>query len=67
MLQQDVVAAYVLSEKLNAAGASDHLVAAQWLRQLGAEWPDVLKRRDQFWSGHTLEWARAEGCDSPLH
>jgi hypothetical protein len=52
------------------AGASDQLAAAQWLRAHGAAWHHVLRvvvegKRYQ-WEGAVLEWARAEGCTSPL-
>eukprot|EP00953_Heterococcus_sp_UTEX-ZZ885_P029246 15543-Heterococcus_DN1.PRE.1 len=57
----------VLSAMLTLAGAYDHLAAAQWLRQRGSEWPPVLHFDGTDWSGDVLEWARAEGCDSPLH
>jgi hypothetical protein len=68
MLQQELVPDYLLSEMLNAAGANQQLAAAQWLRQQqSAEWPPVLHYNGTFWSGDTLEWARAEGCDSPLN
>jgi hypothetical protein len=67
VLQQEVVSQHTLSTMLNAAGANDHLAAAQWLRQQhNAEWPPVLYCNDKPWSGAVLEWARAEGCDSPL-
>jgi hypothetical protein len=60
----------LLTLMLRAAGANEQLVAAQWLRQQGAEWPDVLQHRYDFelrrWSGAVLEWARAEGCTSPV-
>jgi hypothetical protein len=52
----------MLSYMLNAAGARNHLAAAQWLRQQGAEWPERLNDDGTEWSGDTLEWARAEGC-----
>jgi hypothetical protein len=59
----------VLTDMLNAAGAHDKLAAAHWLRQQGAEWPDVLRDSAAYlwpsWSGTTLAWARAEGCTSP--
>jgi hypothetical protein len=67
ILQQEAAAEYVLSAMLNAAGANGNLAAAQWLRQArGAEWPLVLCFSGKSWSGDTLEWARAEGCDSTL-
>ena len=66
MLQHENASAAVLSKMLNAAGAHGHLVAAQWLRyEHHAEWPTMLHFGGQVWSGDTLEWARAEGCDSP--
>jgi hypothetical protein len=65
-MKQEPVNADVLSAMLTLAGAYDHLAAAQWLRQRGAEWPTVLHFNGTDWSGDTLEWARAEGCDSPL-
>jgi hypothetical protein len=33
-----------LTELLGTAGTSDKLAAAQWLRQQGADWPDVLNK-----------------------
>jgi hypothetical protein len=57
--------AFKLRMMLNVAGARNKLAAAQWLRQQGVEWPTVLRYGKQ-WSGDTLEWARAEGCTSPL-
>eukprot|EP00953_Heterococcus_sp_UTEX-ZZ885_P042253 21482-Heterococcus_DN1.PRE.3 len=66
------ISADVLSSMLNAAGAHDNLAAAKWLRQQGAEWPDVIRyfyvnSFDGYteWSGEALAWARAEGCTSP--
>jgi hypothetical protein len=55
----------VLTSMLNAAGTRNKLVAAQWLRQQGTEWPAVLRYLMRAWSGDTLAWARAEGCTSP--
>jgi hypothetical protein len=66
LTQQEPVAAYVLLAMLLVAGAHGHLEAAKWLRQRGAEWPRVLHFDGESWSGDVLEWARAEGCDSPL-
>jgi hypothetical protein len=64
---EESVPSYVLSDMLNAAGSKGHLAAVQWLRQQhGAEWPRALCHLGVQWSGNTLEWARAEGCDSPL-
>jgi hypothetical protein len=60
-----------LTNMLNTAG---HLEAAQWLRQRGAGWPAVLL--DEYtgsrgvyrhhWCGAILDWARREGCISPV-
>jgi hypothetical protein len=67
VLQQEPVSDYDLSYMLQVAGANDHLAAAQWLREERvAEWPLVLRCGGRFWLGDVLEWARAEGCDSPL-
>jgi hypothetical protein len=55
-----------VQQLLNIAGSNGSLAAAQWLRQRGAEWPAVLQYDGKTWSGDTLAWARAEGCDSPL-
>jgi hypothetical protein len=38
----------------------------QWLRQEGADWPDVLQYDSVLWPDHVIAWCRAEGCDSPL-
>jgi hypothetical protein len=62
-----------LTNALAAAGAYSKLVAAQWLRAQGAEWPLLLRysseqhgyARCTVWKGAVLEWARNEGCDSP--
>jgi hypothetical protein len=67
-----------LTRLLNVAGAFNQLAAAQWLRQQGAEWPDLLQYRYEAlhapgfvssaatsWRNETLAWARAEGCTSP--
>jgi hypothetical protein len=59
-----VEGAAVLTRMLNAAGAHDKLLAAQWLRQQGAEWPAVLNYYGTAWSGETLAWAKAEGYTS---
>jgi hypothetical protein len=59
-----------ISMALFKAGSSNHLAAAQWLRAQGAEWPPGLSMEvngaQQQWEGAVLEWARAEGCTSPL-
>jgi hypothetical protein len=64
--QQDLMnTPAVLTDMLNAAGGYNKLAAAQWLRQLGAEWPAVFRYSFMSWSGETLAWARAQGCTSP--
>jgi hypothetical protein len=60
----------LLREMLAAAGAKERLVPAQWLRAQGAEWPVILQYafgdEPGQWSGAVLEWARSEGCTSPV-
>jgi hypothetical protein len=58
--------AELLTDALNLAGSRNKLLAVQWLRQHGAQWPAVLKHGTQQWSGESLAWARAEGCTSPV-
>jgi hypothetical protein len=66
--QQGIVfTAEKLTDMLSITGALSHLAAAKWLRQQGAEWPEVLQWGDQQWSGDVLAWARAEGCASLLN
>jgi hypothetical protein len=55
-----------LTEMLNDAGMYNWLSIAQWLRQQGAEWPAVLGL-GHAWKGKALQWARDEGCTSPLY
>jgi hypothetical protein len=61
-----------LTSMLDIAGTHNHLAAAQWLRQQGAEWPAVLggslavNYRLTPWSDELLAWARAEGCTSTI-
>jgi hypothetical protein len=64
--QQGLVStAAQLSEMLNAAGAYDKLVAAQWLREQGAVWPAMLIFESRFrWSSEMIKWARQQGCTS---
>eukprot|EP00953_Heterococcus_sp_UTEX-ZZ885_P040980 20934-Heterococcus_DN1.PRE.2 len=50
----------LLSEMLAVAASS-----SKWLRQRGAEWPDMLWHGNR-WDGEVLQWARAEGCTSLL-
>jgi hypothetical protein len=58
----------LLTAMLNEAGGHSQLAAAQWLRQLCADWPPVLLYDEGFdvWSGESLAWARAEGCTSEV-
>jgi hypothetical protein len=59
--------AQMLTQLLQAAGAHKRLAAAQWLREQGAAWPVRLQDRwGKQWRGPCLEWARSEGCDSPV-
>jgi hypothetical protein len=65
LLQQSTTATpAMLTHMLSVAGCYSELVAAQWLRQQGAEWPARL-RYLRPWAGDVLAWARAEGCTSP--
>jgi hypothetical protein len=65
--QGEVLEAELLTKALNSAGTNDQLQAAQWLRQRGAEWPDVLGHdEDEQWSDAMIAWAREQGCTSPL-
>jgi hypothetical protein len=59
----------VLSRLLDVAGQYGNLIAAQWLRAQGAEWPDAFVRSQPFyrsgysyWSLNTMQWARTNGC-----
>jgi hypothetical protein len=55
-----------LTELLNLAGSCDHLDVAKWLRQQGAEWPAVLRFDGNSWVHVMVQWARGEGCTSPI-
>jgi hypothetical protein len=60
----------LLKDALIRAGAYNKLLAAQWLRQHGAEWPTLLQYQYAFceariWSDDVIAWARAEGCTAP--
>jgi hypothetical protein len=66
LAQGEVLHAEVLTDALNLAGSRNKLLAAQWLRQHGAQWHAELKYRARQWSGESLAWARAEGCTSPI-
>jgi hypothetical protein len=62
---EPLTAAPLLTDMLKAAGSTDQLAVAQWLRQRGAEWPARLQYGIEQWRGATLTWARSEGCTSP--
>jgi hypothetical protein len=66
MSAEPAASAAQLTEMLNAAGANNHLSEAKWLRQAGAEWPAVLRHNRTAWKTDVLQWARAEGCTSPV-
>jgi hypothetical protein len=56
-----------LTQYLKDIGAFDKLAIAQWLRQHGAQWPNVLKDwYDRPWCDTMVAWARAEGCTAPV-
>jgi hypothetical protein len=58
--QGEVLGAELLKSALCKAGACNKLQAAQWLRQRGAEWPELLYYRESVhetarkWSGESL-------------
>jgi hypothetical protein len=55
-----------LTELLDFAGVSGMLESAQWLRQQGALWPEVLQASPNgIWHNAMIAWARAEGCTAP--
>jgi hypothetical protein len=55
-----------LTALLDLAGLNQQVAVAKWLRQQGAEWPEVLGRVGRKWQGKALLWARREGCTSEL-
>jgi hypothetical protein len=63
---QPAASAVQLTELLNAAGLLRKSAAAQWLRQQGAAWPAVLIYDGYMWGIEAVQWARGEGCTSPL-
>jgi hypothetical protein len=64
--QGEVLSEWELAYCLNRAGSRGKMDTAQWLRQHGAAWPDVLGLSEQYqWSADMLALARAEGCTSP--
>jgi hypothetical protein len=67
-LQQVATAAAQLSDVLSYAGSCNKLDIAKWVRQHGAQWPDVLQDIDGFpWHDSMVAWARAEGCTAPTY
>jgi hypothetical protein len=55
-----------LTEMLRRAAVGSKLPVAKWLRQAGAQWPAELKCYGQSWHADMVQWARDEGCTSPL-
>eukprot|EP00953_Heterococcus_sp_UTEX-ZZ885_P005693 3530-Heterococcus_DN1.PRE.5 len=55
-----------LTAKLSCDGAHGSLARCQWWKQHGAPWPDALRYYNTPWTNDAIEWARAEGCTSPL-
>jgi Ankyrin repeats (3 copies) len=65
--QGEVLDAQLLAIAMNHAGCGGQLQAAQWLRQHGARWPDLLGYDEHDrWSDGMIAWARAEGCTAPI-
>jgi hypothetical protein len=54
-----------LTSMLTAAAHYNKLTAAKWLREQGAEWPTKFKKWYP-WRSEVLEWARVEGCITPM-
>jgi hypothetical protein len=50
---------------LDMTAFCEHLAAAKWLREHGAQWPTEFKYAS--WRGRVLEWAVAEGFIPPTH
>jgi hypothetical protein len=55
-----------LTELLKSAGRYDDLMLVKWLRQQGANWPANLAYDGDRWSAALVQWARDEGCVSPV-
>jgi hypothetical protein len=74
VLQQLEPGPELLTDMLNAAGALIDFAAAQCLRARVAEWPAELGYYEDTdegldgepWSALAVDWARQQGCDSPL-
>jgi hypothetical protein len=65
LLERALETPELLRNMLAAAGTSGSLAAAQWLRQQGADWPNVLQHSDIGWKDNCLAWARQQGCTAP--
>jgi hypothetical protein len=67
LYERDIVTdTAVLTDMLAMVGSQDNLAVAKWLKVHGAEWPPVLCSRLGPWYDAVIEWARAEGCTSPV-
>jgi hypothetical protein len=57
-----------LTELLFIAGCHKHPTTAQAMRQRGAQWPAVLRRKEghkmHYWNAAVVAWARSQGCTS---
>jgi hypothetical protein len=57
----------LLTMMLATAGPHNGLPVAKFLREHGAEWPAQLKSSSNLaWCAELVQWARDEGCTSPL-
>jgi hypothetical protein len=56
---------HILNDFLGRAATSDNIPVAEWLRQRGAEWPQVLVYNDKKWCSSMIAWARKRGRTSP--
>jgi type II secretory pathway component PulJ len=55
-----------LTELLHYAGINDQLASAKWLRQQGAQWPQVLcDDYGNVWTEFMADWAESEGYVAP--
>jgi hypothetical protein len=64
---QPAPSAAQLTMMLSAAAPHNRLAIAKWLREHGAAWPAVLKSHTGLaWSAELVQWARDEGCTSPV-
>ena len=59
--------AATLTTMLAASGDVEELDAASYIRQeLGAEWLHKLAHEQERWPQSMVNWARAQGCTSPV-